>query len=144
MPLQPRLKENPSFSASKDLRPAADFLRMLRTSFVTKGFIHLPHNLSSASSVKHVKTSYRCDRHLIISALLPLLPPLSSYLLKLVTPTYQILDHDFNLFLSHIHIFCRSFQSDFILSFSEFDVNLETQGNESSKNFLRYKPGQCH
>lgn len=51
----------------------------------------------------------------------------------LCTRTYQILDHDFNLFLSHIHIFCRSFQSDFILSFSEFDVNLERQGNKSSK-----------
>lgn len=73
-----------------------------------------------------LSTSCGCDTH-IISALLPLLPPLSSYVLELVTPTYQILDHDFNLFLGHIHIFCRSFQSDFILSFSEFDVNLETQ-----------------
>lgn len=142
MPLQLQLKENPSCSASKDLRPAADFLRMLWVSFITKGFIHLPQNLSSASSVKHVKISYGCDTH-TTSALLPILPPLSSYVLELVTPTYQILDHDFNLFLSHIHIFCRSFQSDFILSFSEFDVNLETQSNEPSKNFPRYKPSQC-
>lgn len=69
--------------------------------------------------------------------------PLSSYTPKLVPPTYQILDHDFNLFLSHIHIFCRSFQSDFVFSFSEFDVNLETQGKETSKNFPRHKTGQC-
>lgn len=47
---------------------------MLRMSFLSKGFTHLLHNLSSAGSVKHVKTPHGRDTHLIISALLPLIP----------------------------------------------------------------------